>query len=117
MCNNKIRRSAVWRDDMTHQEKWWVSQEKIVVVPKGESHWESWIQSWDSLTTYVVVGNQDGSWSLRVAGTEYYDEDTKQWLLDPRALGFIKSAPGFVSEWELRFSTADEAVRIAQEIL
>lgn len=117
MCNNKIRRSAIWSDDMTFQEKWWVSQERIVLVPPGENKWQQRLQSWDSLTVYAVVGNEDGSWSLRVIGTEYWDEDLRRWMLDPRANGFSSKAQGFVSQWELRFPTADAAVRIAQEIL
>lgn len=117
MCNNKIHRSAIWRDDLTHQEKWWVSQEPIVVVPKGETKWERWLQNWDSLTVYAVIGNQDGSWSLKIMGTEYWDDTVSAWLLDYRALDFARTAPGYRSNFELVFSTADEAVKVAQEIL
>lgn len=117
MCNNRISRSAIWRDDLSHQQKWQVAQERLIVVPKGENEWRSWVQSWDSLTKYVVRGNNDGTWSLLVAGTEYWDEDIQKWMVDPRANGFVPQAPGYVSTWELRLSTADEAVQIAQEIL
>lgn len=117
MCKNRISRSAIWRDDLSHQEKWRLAQERLIVVPKGERGWKSWVQNWDSLTVYAVVGNPDGTWSLLVAGTEYWDDDLGKWMVDPRAPGFVPQAPGFISQWELKLPTADEAVRIAQEIL